>query len=161
MNKFWILRKVSPAPIVLNSGFGSQTTVLNFGFGSRTTALDFRLGSLTTVLNFRFDSRTTVLNFQLGSRTAEFNSGFGSQTTVLKSKYSMSIYKFCHMEYSKVMLKHAVRSSSSSLKGRYFKGSMPFSKYCVMEFFKDFTYRTMNKINWQYSTAFIKYCPME
>ena len=36
-NKFWILRKVSPAPIVLNFGFGSQTTVLNFGLGSRTT----------------------------------------------------------------------------------------------------------------------------
>ena len=73
----------------------------------------------------------------------------------------MSIYKFCHMEYSKVMLKHAVRSSSSSLKGRYFKGSMPFSKYCVMQFFKDIRNRTMNKINWQYSIAFIEYCLME
>ena len=28
---------MSPAPIVLNFGFGSQTTVLNFGFGSHTT----------------------------------------------------------------------------------------------------------------------------
>ena len=69
MNKFWILRKVSPAPIVLNSGFGSQTTVLNFGLGSRTTELIFMLGSPTTVLNFGLGFQTTALNFWLGSRT--------------------------------------------------------------------------------------------
>ena len=38
---------------------------------------------------------------------------------------------------------------------------MPFSKYCVMEFFKDYRNRTMNKINWQYSIVLIKYCLME
>ena len=32
---------------------------------------------------------------------------------------------------------------------------------CVMEFFKDYRNRTMNKINWQYSIAFMKYCLME
>ena len=68
-NKFWILRKMSPAPMVLNFGFGSQTTVLNFGLGSRTTVFIFGLGSPTTVLNFGFGSRTTALNFRLDSRT--------------------------------------------------------------------------------------------
>ena len=51
-NKFWILRKVSPVPTVLNFGFGSQTIVLNFGLGSRTRVFIFGLGSLTIVLNF-------------------------------------------------------------------------------------------------------------
>ena len=106
LNKFWILRKVSPASIVLNQyiytmpllekwsrfdrwttefdfGFGIRTTVLNFGLGSRTTAFIFGLGSPITVLNFGFGSRTTALDFRLGSRTTVFNSGFGSQTTVL------------------------------------------------------------------------------
>ena len=57
---------MSPAPIVLNFGFGSQTTVLNFGFGSLTTVLIFGLGSPTTVLNC---IPTTALNFRLVSRT--------------------------------------------------------------------------------------------
>ena len=60
---------MSPAPIVLNFGFGSQTTVLNFGFGSRTTVFIFGLGSPTTVLNFGFDIWTKALNLQLGSQT--------------------------------------------------------------------------------------------
>ena len=72
-NKFWILRKASPAP----------TTVLNFGFGSQTTVLNHGLGSPTTVFNLRFGSRTIALNFWLCSRTTEFNSGFGIQTIVL------------------------------------------------------------------------------
>ena len=60
---------MSPAPIVLNFGFGSQTTVLNFVLGSRTTEFIFGLGSPTTVLNFGLGSRTTAPHFRLGSRT--------------------------------------------------------------------------------------------
>ena len=83
LNKFWILRKVSPASIVLNQyiytmpllekwsrfdrwttefdfGFGIRTTLLNFGLGSRTTTFIFGLGSPITVLNFGFGCRTTV-----------------------------------------------------------------------------------------------------
>ena len=69
INKFWILKKVSPAPILLNFGLGSQTTVLNFWLSSRPALFFFGLGSLTTVLNFGFGSRTTALNFWLGNRT--------------------------------------------------------------------------------------------
>ena len=71
-NKFWILRKMSPTPIVLNFGFGSQTTVLNFGLGSRTTEFIFGLGSPTTLLNFGFVSRTTVLNIGLSDYRLNF-----------------------------------------------------------------------------------------
>ena len=82
MNKFWILRKTSPAP----------TAVLNFGFGSRTTVLNLGLGSPTTVLNFGFGSWTTPLIFWLGNRTTEFNSGFCSaQLRVGKWDYSRNL----------------------------------------------------------------------
>ena len=60
---------MSPAPIVLNLGFGSQTAVLNFRLGSQTTDFIFGLGSSTTVLNFGFGCQTKELNFWLGSRT--------------------------------------------------------------------------------------------
>ena len=80
---------MSPAPIVLNFGFRSQTTVLNFGLGSRTTVFIFGLDSITTVLNFGFGSWTTALNFRLGSRTTlalglvvrlQYSTGLGSRT---------------------------------------------------------------------------------
>ena len=46
---------MSLAPIVLNLGFGSQTTVLNFGLGSQTTDFIFSFQLLVvTRLNYYY-----------------------------------------------------------------------------------------------------------
>ena len=57
---------MSPAHIVLNFGFGSQTTILNFGFGSQTTVFIFGLGSPTTkpkVENCSLTTKPKVQNY--------------------------------------------------------------------------------------------------
>ena len=90
---------MSPAPIVLNFGFGSQTTVLNFGFGSRTTVFIFGLGSPTTALNFGFGSQTTALNFRLGSWTT-LGLGFEVRLQFLTLSWVVGLMNFVTQSHS-------------------------------------------------------------
>ena len=53
---------MSPAPIVLNFGFGRWTTEFTFGFGGQTTVLNFGLGSRTiAVTSWRSESSNISL----------------------------------------------------------------------------------------------------